>query len=145
MDNATGLWQKMRHCLLALAGGQGALTTDATSGGRAESLAAGYLQSQGVRIIARNVRCKGGEIDLIGEHAGTLVFFEVRLRSNLRFGGAAASITPTKQRRIALAARVWLQGDGRSYRQRPMRFDALLLDSLDTASIEWIRGAFSAS
>ncbi|GAA5170762.1 YraN family protein [Viridibacterium curvum] len=145
MGDATGLWQKMRHCLLALAGGQGASSQDAPSGARAERLAADFLQSQGVRIIARNVRCKGGEIDLIGEHAGTLVFFEVRLRSDPRFGGAAASITPTKQRRITLAARVWLQGDGRAYRQRQMRFDALLLDSLETANIEWLRDAFSAS
>lgn len=140
MELVTTLWQKIRHCLLPTAGEQ----ADARAGVQAERLAESFLQTQGVRIVARNVRCKGGEIDLIGEHAGTLVFFEVRLRSDRRYGGAAASITAHKQRRIVLAAQVWLQGAGRRYRQRPMRFDALLLDALDAESMEWLRDAFSA-
>jgi len=62
-----------------------------------------------------------------------------------RFGGAAASITATKQRRVILAAQHWLAGAGRAHAQRPCRFDAVLLDSLEPPRLEWIRGAFDAS
>lgn len=116
-----------------------------TPGNAAEALAAAHLQKAGVRIIARNVRCRGGEVDLIGELGGTLLFVEVRLRSNARFGGAAASITASKQNRVILAARHWLAGDGRAHARKPCRFDAVLLDSLDAARVEWLQAAFDAS
>lgn len=113
-------------------------------GAAAESRAAVYLERHGLRLLARNVRCRGGEVDLICLDAGTVAFVEVRLRSNPRFGGAAASITPTKRRRITLAASWWLAGPGRAHAGRPCRFDAVLLNSLDGAPPEWIRGAFDA-
>lgn len=110
-------------------------------GKAAEALAEAHLRRHGLRVLARNFRCKGGEIDLVCEEAGTLVFVEVRLRSSARFGGAAASITAAKRRRIVLAARHYLVRAG----ERPCRFDALLLDSLDPARIQWLRNAFDAS
>lgn len=114
-------------------------------GAAAEALAARHLEQHGLTIIARNVRCRGGEVDLIADDGRSLVFVEVRLRKNGRFGGAAASITASKQQRVILAAQHWLAGDGRRHANRACRFDAVLLDGLDAARIEWIRGAFDAS
>lgn len=111
-----------------------------TPGTAAEELAARFLAQRGLHIVARNYRCRGGEIDLVCRDGATLVFVEVRLRSNRRFGGAAASITAAKRRRLIRAAGHYLAG-------RPMpvcRFDAVLLDRLDAAGIEWIRNAFDA-
>lgn len=114
-------------------------------GGAAEALAERYLAARGLTVLARNIRCRGGEIDLVGLDRGTLVFIEVRLRSGTGFGGAAASITVHKQRRIILAARWWLAGAGRGHAQRACRFDAVLLDALDESRIDWIPAAFDAS
>jgi putative endonuclease len=79
-----------------------------------------------------------GEIDLILEDRGTLVFVEVRLRGNANFGGAAASITAHKQNKLVRAAQHYLQ---RQPTQPPCRFDAVLLDG---GKMEWIRDAFGA-
>lgn len=109
-----------------------------TEGARAEEQAARFLAERGLKILARNYRCRGGEIDLVCRDGAILVFVEVRLRTNRDFGGAAASITPAKQRRITLAANHYLAG-------KPLpacRFDAVLLDGAD---IDWIRNAFDAS
>lgn len=109
-----------------------------------EELAERILARRGLTPLARNVRCRGGEVDLVCLDRGTVVFVEVRLRSNPGFGGAAASITATKRRRIVLAARWWLAGAGRRYAQSPCRFDAVLMSALDEAAVEWLRGAFDA-
>jgi len=114
-------------------------------GAAAEVLAERYLAARGLTVLARNVRCRGGEIDLVGLERGTLVFVEVRLRAGTGFGGAAASITAHKQRRIILAARWWLAGAGRGHARRACRFDAVLLDGLDENRIEWIPAAFDAT
>lgn len=114
-------------------------------GAAAEALAERYLAARGMTVLARNVHCRGGEIDLVGLDRGTLVFVEVRLRSGTRFGGAAASITARKQQRIILAARWWLAGAGRGHARRACRFDAVLLDGLDENGVEWIPAAFDAS
>ena len=113
-------------------------------GAAAEALAAAHLESHGLAILVRNLRCRGGEVDLIARDRNSIVFVEVRLRSNPRFGGAAASITATKQQRVILAARYWLAGAGRAYANAPCRFDAVLLEGLDPPRIEWLRGAFDA-
>lgn len=96
----------------------------------------------GLCILARNVRCRGGEIDLIARDGDTVVFVEVRLRSNRAFGGPAASIAAHKRRRIVLAAQWWLAGAGRALAEHPCRFDAVLLRALDPHEIDWLRGAF---
>jgi putative endonuclease len=108
------------------------------SGKLAEALSAGYLQARGLRLIARNYRCRLGEIDLILADGPILVFAEVRLRRNRDFGGAAASVTAAKRQRILLAARHYLSGRP----ERPCRFDVMLLDALDPDRIEWIKDAF---
>ncbi|MBS0555042.1 MAG: YraN family protein [Proteobacteria bacterium] len=110
----------------------------------AEELAARHLVRQGLRVIERNVRCRGGEVDLICVDRDLLVFVEVRLRTSSHFGGAAESITAAKRQRILLAAQWWLCGAGRRYRAAPCRFDAVLLDGLDEQCINWLPGAFDA-
>jgi putative endonuclease len=113
-------------------------------GAAAEALAAEHLAAHGLRVIARNVRCRGGEVDLVCLDRSHVVFVEVRLRSNGRFGGAAESITAAKQRRVLIAAQWWLGGAGRRFRDAACRFDAVLLDALDPARITWLPGAFDA-
>jgi len=111
----------------------------AQTGGRlAEDLAAAYLQRRGLRLLARNYRCRLGEIDLILADGPVLVFAEVRLRRAPGYGGAAASITAAKRQRILRAARHYLAGK----QERPCRFDAILLDELAAERIEWIKDAF---
>ncbi len=116
------------------------MNTRQAQGAAAEQLAADYLQSRGLRLVERNFRVRGGEIDLVCRDGTTTVFVEVRLRSRSDFGGAAASITATKQTRLVLAARHWLQRNG----ETPCRFDCVLLDGLEPKNIEWMRDAFSA-
>ena len=113
--------------------------TTSCAGQRGEALAARFLEQRGLTVIARNHRCRGGEIDLICRDGKTLVFVEVRLRRSGGFGGAAASITPAKQRRIVLAARHYLATTGKHGLDG--RFDCVLLDG---ENIEWIRDAFAA-
>ena len=113
--------------------------TTSRTGQDAENQAAQYLAGQGMVLVARNYRCRGGEIDLICRDGKVLVFVEVRLRRSSGFGGAAASITLSKQRRLTLAAEHYLQKQGCSH--CACRFDCVLLDG---QSIEWVRDAFSA-
>lgn len=110
----------------------------------AEARALAHLQGQGLRLVQRNVRTPGrggGEIDLImRDRDGTLVFVEVRQRRASQAGGAGASITAAKQRRIVLAARHFLLRWGS---EPPCRFDAVLIDS-DSGRLDWLRAAFDA-
>jgi len=101
-------------------------------------LCAALLRRAGLRIVERNWRCRHGEVDLIAEERGTLVFAEVRLRRDARFGGPSQSITAAKRARLLAAARAYLA----RWPAAPCRFDVLLLDRLDGARIEWIRDAF---
>lgn len=113
------------------------MSTTQAKGAAAEESAARYLAERGLRVIERNFRVRGGEIDLICRDGATLVFVEVRLRRRSDYGGAAASITAAKQAKIVMAARHWLVRHGES----PCRFDCVLLDG---EHIEWLRDAFSA-
>lgn len=109
-------------------------------GAQAEQLAADFLVRQGLQIVARNYRCRYGEIDLILQEGDTLVFVEVRLRSRGDFGGAAASIDSHKQRKLMLTAQHYL---AQLRRTPPCRFDAVLLQDTRTP-VEWIKNAFTA-
>jgi putative endonuclease len=110
------------------------------AGAEAEDIAARHLEAHGLRILARNYRCRMGELDLVAEDRGALVFVEVRLRTSRAFGGAAESITAHKRRRMLAAARHYLL---RSGADQPMRFDAVLLDRLDAAGVRWLRDVMS--
>ena len=121
------------RCVLARGDGQ-------NSGRLAEDLAARFLERHGLAVLARNFRCRGGELDLVCREAKTLVFVEVRLRRNAAYGGAAESITARKQRRVVLAARHYLATHQQS--ERACRFDCVLLDG---EKIDWLRDAFAAA
>jgi putative endonuclease len=102
-------------------------------GMEAEQAAADYLVARGLALVARNYICRGGEIDLILRDGASLVFVEVRERAGGGFGGAAASITATKQARIRLAAQHYLSRHGLDL---PCRFDAVLIQG---GRLEWLR------
>lgn len=106
-------------------------------GERAETLAAEFLQGKGLRIVARNYRCRYGEIDLIARDGLTVVFVEVRSRSSESYGGAAASITAAKREKLLKTARHYLAGVSPL---PPCRFDAVLMSG-EPPRIEWIRNA----
>lgn len=113
----------------------------------AEEAAARFLEALGLRLIARNYRCRAGELDIVAEAAdGTVVIAEVRLRSGRRYGGGAASVDWHKQRRIIRATGNLLVRHPRLAR-RPMRFDVLDLapDESHGYRINWIQHAFTAS
>lgn len=107
-------------------------------GDAAEDLAAEFLQRRGLRIVARNYRCRFGEIDLVAETRAALVFVEVRARKSDDFGGPGESITAAKRRRLVAAARHYLAAGGRD---RAARFDVVLLTG-EPPEIEWIADAF---
>jgi putative endonuclease len=117
--------------------------TTKQTGDAAEDAALHYLQQAGLRLLQRNYRTPGrggGEIDLIMRTAdGTVVFVEVRQRKSTSHGGAAASVSTLKQRRIIFAARHFLM---RLRLPPPCRFDVVLLEQ---DRIEWLPGAFDAS
>lgn len=103
----------------------------------AENQAAIFLSRHKLKLLARNYRCRFGEIDLIMQDGNTLVFVEVRMRSSEYYGGAAASITPSKQAKLIQTARHYL---ARQDDDMPCRFDAILISENDT--IEWVQNAF---
>ena len=111
--------------------------TTTARGREAENRAARHLERQGLRVVTRNFRVRGGEIDLVCRDGKVLVFVEVRQRSRSDFGGAGASITTTKQRRIVLAAQHYLAGKP----ECDCRFDCVLIEG---DRLEWLRDAFSA-
>ena len=94
-------------------------------------------------LIARNFRCRLGELDLICEDRGTLVIVEVRQRGRADFGGSLQSVTAAKRRRIARATARFLTVE-RRWRDARIRFDVIGLDGPpdDRARLTWIRDAF---
>jgi putative endonuclease len=110
------------------------------AGLEAEKLAGTFLINNGLKLLNQNYHCRFGEIDLIMQDADTIVFVEVRLRTNHQFGGAGMSITPQKQAKLIKTAQYYLQ----SHRDSACRFDAILMNKVDIKHIEWIRNAFDA-
>jgi len=112
-------------------------------GSEAEQRSMLLLRQAGYDILARNFRCRMGELDIVARRGRLLVIAEVRLRSSAQFGGAAASITAAKRARIVRAARYLLMRQPHLARLT-VRFDTLLL-SASAGPIEWIEGAFQAT
>jgi putative endonuclease len=110
------------------------------TGDRFETAARRFLEARGLRVVQANFLCRHGEIDLIMRHGDTVVFVEVRYRGGGAFGGAVASVTFAKRRRLISAAHIWLAG--RPYdARRPCRFDVVAFDG---DRVEWIPNAFEA-
>jgi putative endonuclease len=112
----------------------------------AERVAADYLGVRGLEILARNLRCRMGELDLVCLDNGVLVIVEVRLREHLEFGGALASVTWDKRRKIIRTTQFFLKRHVH-WRGLIVRFDVLGVQGLPdgTHRIAWIKDAFRAT
>jgi putative endonuclease len=92
-------------------------------GARGEELAVRYLKNRGYRILERNYRIKFGEIDIIAEQGGDLVFVEVKTRSDNLFGSPFDSVTVPKQMQLSKVALEYI--GKRGWHNRPARFDVV--------------------
>lgn len=120
-----------------------AKTAHQLAGQRAEEEALTFLSRQGLRLITRNYRCRLGEIDLIMEHHGSLVFIEVRFRKHSAYGTALESVDRKKQARIMASAAHYMS---LKKLDRPVRFDVIALSpGPQKLELEWVRDAFQAS
>jgi putative endonuclease len=111
----------------------GQRTDQQRSGRHGEDAALAHLVRHKLVLVERNFRCNGGEIDLIMRDGGALVFVEVRQRASASHGGAAASVTPAKQRRLILAAQVYLLS---LPVEPPCRFDVV---AIDAGKLNWLK------
>ena len=113
-------------------------------GNEGEKLAVAHLQKLRYKIIARNYRCKFGEIDIIALDKRALVFIEVKTRASKEFGSPQTGVTLKKQRQLSKVALSYLQKH-RSF-NREARFDVVAVEmKSDQKRIEVIRNAFEAS
>lgn len=117
------------------------MPTRAEIGRAAEERAAAYLEGRGYRILARNFRAQGGEIDLVAERDGVLCFVEVRRRGAGARVGALASVDSRKRARLSAAARAFVARH--SLAGRPARFDVVALEG--EGAITHIPSAFPES
>ena len=113
-----------------------------------EAAARRHLLAAGLREVAANANYRGGELDLVmldGERASaSLVFVEVRYRSNTTFGSGAVSIDAPKRRKLVHAAQLFL-GSHRQFRDSACRFDVVFADGDPAApNLTWLRDAFRA-
>ena len=108
-----------------------------------EDLAVEELVSRGYAVLARRYRTRGGEIDIVAEQEGTVVFVEVKARATAEFGLAVEAVTPRKQRQLVSMARDYL-AHARLH-DRPCRFDVVAIDDVDSVPrITIYRNAFGA-
>jgi putative endonuclease len=114
-------------------------------GAALEAAAERWLTARGLHCVARNFRCKGGEIDLVMREGTQLAFVEVRFRSSDRYGSAAESVTAAKQRRLVQAAHLFIEAHPQ-WRHCNCRFDVLAGRPAAAGAIEWewLRDAFGA-
>lgn len=111
-------------------------------GAQAELFAKDYIQRRGLKFLANNVSYPFGEIDLIAEDGGELVFIEVRFRSDSLYGAAVDTVQAQKQKRLVLAANRWL-ADNQTYQNHYCRFDLIAIDSvIDAKHTRWEKNAF---
>lgn len=108
-------------------------------GSAAEDRALLFLQGQGLKLVARNWRCKAGELDLVMRDADTVVIAEVRKRTRSDYGNAAETVDWRKQARLVRATRLLLAWRP-ELAEAPLRFDLVTLDG--DGNIEWLREAF---
>lgn len=111
------------------------------SGDAAEDQVAAEALRRGYRIVARNFRSRGGELDLLLSDADTLAVVEVRLRRNPRFGSGAESVDARKQQRIVLATRQFLATHPQ-WQNANIRFDVVSIGA--DRQLDWIENAFAA-
>ena len=112
-------------------------------GASAEALAAEFLRNRGLEILARNLRCQAGELDLVCLDGAVLAIVEVRQRESTEFGGALASVTRSKRRKIIRTTQYFLQREKR-WRNLSLRFDVVAVHGLPDGvhRVEWVKDAF---
>jgi putative endonuclease len=122
------------------------MSSSTSTGQRYEALAKHYLQQQGLTLLEQNYRSRYGEIDIIMFDQAVLCFIEVKFRKSNAFGGAVSAIPRAKQQKIIKTAQCYISSTP-AIAQKPMRFDALILQlesSVSDLNIEWIQNAFYA-
>ena len=113
-------------------------------GAGVEDKALAYLLANGMRLVARNVGFKVGELDLVMRDGASLVFVEVRYRAHDGYGGGAASVDFAKQRKLIRAAQVFLKRQP-ALAHAPCRFDVIeARGDPERPELHWIRAAFRA-
>jgi putative endonuclease len=114
-------------------------------GAEGETRAAALLEKRGYRILARNTRSGGVEIDLVAQRAGLIAFVEVKTRRSRRFGSPELAVDARKQARLVRGAAAWLRENRR--RARAVRFDVIACEVDPHAGwqLRHIEGAFDAS
>lgn len=125
-----------------------ALPTDNKSvGNLGEEVATAFLEKRRYRILERNFRCKGGEVDIIAldPEDKSLVFIEVKARRDLSYGVPQLAVNPFKQRQISKAALTWLSK--KRLHDQNARFDviAIMLDENGQHRVEHIVNAFDVA
>jgi putative endonuclease len=113
-------------------------------GSEGETAAAGWLEARGYQILARNVRTRAGEIDLVADQDGLVVFVEVKSRTSARFGHPGEAVVARKQRRLTRLAAAFLQAH--NLLRRSVRFDVIAVHCDPTGrvrEIEHVPDAFS--
>ncbi len=111
-------------------------------GQRAETQALRLLEQQGLMLVARNHRCRCGEIDLIMAQGSTAIIVEVRLRNNNRHGSALESVSTHKQARVSRCAKLWwVQKGQRQFKH--LRFDVVALEH--GTEPKWVQNAWQIS
>jgi putative endonuclease len=115
----------------------------AVRGAACESLAATFLEAHGLEVLARNLRCKAGELDLVCRDGDVLAIVEVRQRQRDDYGGALASVNASKQRKIIRAARFFLEHRA-ILNAYTLRFDVVAVQGSPQGAhrIRWIKDAF---
>ena len=114
------------------------------SGTLSEDLACAHLRDAGLALLARNVQCRHGEIDLVMRDGDIVVFVEVRYRRGGRFGDGIDSVGASKRARLGKAASVYLAREPR-LAQRACRFDVIAVSGSPTQpAFDWRRNAFDA-
>jgi len=115
------------------------------TGARAEEAALGFLRAHGLHLVARNFRCRAGELDLVMLEGRELVVVEVRYRRTAAWVEPAATVTAAKRRHLLQATARFLQARP-AFANHALRFDVLALSGEPSApACDWIRRAFDAS
>lgn len=112
-------------------------------GQRAEETACEYLLSKGLQLVARNFRCKAGEIDIIMRDKQEIVFIEVRVRNHPYYADGFDSVDYFKQQKIIKAATYFLSGKNWLNKVN-CRFDVISISySQEKPTMDWLKDAFS--
>ncbi|WP_028080495.1 YraN family protein [Solimonas soli] len=110
------------------------------NGAAAEDAALRLLERQGLKLVARNARFRGGELDLVMREGETLVIVEVRARGASRFASALESVDARKRGKVLLAAQLFLAAHP-EHAERAVRFDVV---AFDEGRPQWLKAAFDA-